>query len=140
MAGWLKELKKHAIKLQRLAARDSLKSVGKLKRNSSTEKKKLCKKMKSDVLADNVGTFQKALSRSLSSLNSKKSKIHSVHLTILVQYAGLIQMSNKHGKVQSLLVWNCTKWINLNKDKNDYMKESALRGLCNTVGNLGRKH
>lgn len=30
--------------------------------------------------------------------------------------------------------------INLNKDKNDYMKEYALRGLCNTVGNLGRKH
>lgn len=92
MAGWLKELKRHAIKLQRLVARDSLKSVGKLKRNSSTEKKNLCKKMKSDVLADDVGTFQKALSRSLSSLNSKKSKIHSVHLTILVQYAGLIQM------------------------------------------------
>lgn len=80
------ELKRHAAIGGKILSEVGRKTE---KKNSSTEEKHLCKKEKSDVLADNVGTFQNALSRSLSSLNSKKSKIH---LTILVQCAGLMQM------------------------------------------------
>lgn len=52
------ELKRQTIEIQRLAAKDSLKSVNKVKRkrNTSTVKENWCKKQKSDFL-DNVGAF-----------------------------------------------------------------------------------
>lgn len=121
-----KELKRHAIKLQRLAAIDALKSVGNLERNSSTEKKNWCKKKKYDVFADNVGTFQKALSRSLSSFKDSFCLVDNLSATC---WFNAYVKQTWQSPISACL-----------KGKIDNMKEYTLRGLCNTVENLGRKH
>lgn len=135
-------------------------------------KENWCKKQKSDFL-DNVGAFQKAPSQPLSSPKLSESVIQSNNDSFCpIDNLGATCWFN--ATMQSLCVTNMAKYIlylfeiapiNLNKDKNDNMKESvrdiiryisdnaltgekvprqivqvALRNLCLVVGNLGRHH
>lgn len=106
-----KEFKRQTIEIQRLAAKDSLKYVGKLKRkrNSSTVRENWCTKKKSDFL-DNVGTFQKAPSQPLSSLKPTERVIQSDKDSVCpIDNLGATCWFN--ATMQSLCVTNMAKGI-----------------------------